>query len=161
MPHLAQYEGWALFCDCDFLFRADLAELWALRDDKFAVMCVKHVHVPSEQQKMDGAFQTKYARKNWSSFVLWNCAHPSNMRLTVDAVNTEPGQWLHAFDWLTDEEIGELPTAWNWLEGSSEPSIDPKAVHFTRGGPWFPDWQTVAYAEEWRAEHERMQRAAA
>ena len=47
------------------------------------------------------------------------------------------GRWLHNFKWLNDNEIGHVPITWNWLEGYSSEKINPKNVHFTRGGPWF------------------------
>lgn len=154
-PILAQYyDGWAVFMDCDMLFRGDIAELLALADPKYAVMVVKHDHVPPERVKMDAQEQTRYRRKNWSSFVLWNCGHPSNRNLTVDAVNREPGSWLHQFGWLRDDEIGELPLAWNYLVGYNTKAEcpDPINVHYTTGGPWFPDYKGVEYADEWLAE---------
>ena len=40
VPHLMAYQGWAIFMDCDMLCRADIAELWALRDDRYALLCV-------------------------------------------------------------------------------------------------------------------------
>lgn len=150
IPALMQYEGWAIFCDCDFLWRDDISKLWDMRDDKYAVMCVKHDHRPEESVKMDGQKQTRYFRKNWSSLMMWNCGHEWNKALTVDAVNTKPGSYLHAFSWIPDESIGEIPVEWNWLEGYSEP-CEPKAVHFTRGGPWFKEYEDVEYADEYRA----------
>ena len=53
VPALQDYKGWALYCDSDFLFRADVKELFALADDRYAVMCVKHDHRPKEAVKMD------------------------------------------------------------------------------------------------------------
>lgn len=153
VPSLASWTGWALYCDCDFLWRDDVAKLFALRDETKAVMVVKHQHAPPETSKMDGVVQTTYPRKNWSSLILWNCGHPANRAVTSEAVNVRPGSWLHGFRWLDDAAIGDLPEAWNWLEGHSAPSIDPRAVHFTRGGPWFPAWKSVAYADEWWREH--------
>jgi len=152
VPAMTQYKGWALFCDCDMLFRADLRELIEQRDDRYAVMVVKHDHRPSETEKMDDQKQEHYTRKNWSSFILWNCEHPSNINLTVDAVNTESGQWLHAFSWLRDDEIGGLGEKWNWLEGWSAHEIDPANAHFTRGVPDMPGYENVPYADEYRRE---------
>lgn len=149
-------KDWAIFCDCDFLWRTDVNELLELADPKYAVMCVHHNHVPSESMKMDSQAQLRYHRKNWSSMMLWNCRHPSNEALTVDLVNSIPGRDLHRFCWLQDDEIGEVPASWNWLEGTSDPAIDPKVVHYTRGGPWFEEWQGVAYADLWLAEREAM-----
>lgn len=59
----------ALFCDLDFMFRDDIKKLFALADDRYAVMCVQHDYQPPEETKMDGRTQTKYARKNWSSLM--------------------------------------------------------------------------------------------
>jgi hypothetical protein len=153
--HLGVTEKWALFCDCDFMFRADLRELFALADDRFAVMCVKHRHKPAEGLKMDGMAQTQYRRKNWSSLVLFNLHHPANAALDAKTVNEQPGSWLHAFGWLRDKQIGEFPPEWNWIEGAS-PEIEPKAVHFSAGGPWFPEYADVRYADEWRMVRAQM-----
>ncbi|SRR6056297_1042051 len=152
-PFLAGYEGWALFCDCDFLFFGDVSELKKFMIDEHAVACVKHDYRPTNSMKMDGKAQTVYPRKNWSSFMLFNCAHPSTRKLTVECVNQETGAYLHRMQWAKDEEIGEIPTTWNWLEGwNKEPETGyPNAVHFTNGGPWFEEWTNVAYADEWRA----------
>src|SRR6056300_1072677 len=42
IPHLTNFKGWALFCDCDFLFKQNVRDLFAKADDKYAVMCVHH-----------------------------------------------------------------------------------------------------------------------
>ncbi len=151
-PYLADYNGWALFIDCDFLFTKDVAELFAMADDEYALMCVKHDYVPKNAVKMDGQKQVSYPRKNWSSCILWNCGHPSNKALTKDIVSEESGAFLHRFQFLKDEEIGELPLEWNWLEGEyDKPETPPAVIHFTNGGPWFENWQDVDYAELWRS----------
>lgn len=148
VPRLCDYSGWALFVDCDFLFLEDVAELFAHRDEKYAVMVVKHDYSPTRGLKMDNQIQESYPRKNWSSLILWNCGHKANEILTPGVVNTQTGRWLHGFSWLENEQIGALPRTWNWLEGHSKPS----AIHFTRGGPWFAEWQRVEYAPDWHEE---------
>lgn len=150
-PWLADYKGWALFCDCDFLFFGDVAELLRYKDDTKAVACVHHDYTPKEGVKMDGKVQTNYPRKNWSSFMLFNCEHPSTRQLTPELVNSQTGAYLHRLQWAKDSEIGEIPEEWNWLEGwSTRPSQGfPKGVHYTNGGPWFHNWQDVEYADVW------------
>ena len=37
VPHLMNYKGWAVFMDCDQLMLGDIADLWRMRDDKYAV----------------------------------------------------------------------------------------------------------------------------
>lgn len=149
VPVLGGRTGWALFCDGDFMFRGDVRELFALADSRYAVMVVPHQHAPTEATKMDGQPQTVYARKNWSSLVMWNLAHAGATRLNHYKLNTLPGRDLHRFCWLRDDEIGYLPEAWNWLDGHSDASIDPAAVHFTRGTPDMPGWEFTRYAGEW------------
>ena len=156
-PLLARTD-WAVFCDCDFLWRTDIRKLLALADPRYALMCVQHNHVPTETLKMDHQVQLRYDRKNWSSMMLWNCRHPAHRRVTVELLNTLPGRDLHRFCWLEDEVIGAVPATWNWLEGTSDPAIDPSVVHYTRGGPWFADWHDVAHADLWIAEREAMRR---
>ncbi len=161
VPALTGYRGWALFCDCDFLWLGDPAKLIAATDDRYAVMCVHHDYNPPETVKMDGAVQTRYPRKNWSSMVLYNCGHPANAALTPDVVNSESGAFLHRFQWLDDSLIGSVPETWNWLEGwSQKPDHGaPDVVHFTRGGPWFKNWQDVDFGDLWLAEQTSYQQS--
>ena len=159
IPDLMDHEGVAIFCDADFLFLSDIRELLALFDPAYAVQVVKHKHVPIESRKMDGVSQAPYLRKNWSSLVMWNCAHPRHGDLTRWMVNHQPGGWLHAFSWLADYEIGELPLSWNWLSGVSDPIPQhplPNAVHFTLGGPWFNNCAHHPFGDLWLQERERM-----
>ena len=148
-----QRDGWVVFCDDDFLWRASIEGLIPLLDETKAVMVVKHNHSPETGVKMDGRIQQPYRRKNWSSMVAWNLAHPSNRSLTAEVVNTAHGSWLHGFEWLQDDEIGSLPEKWNWLEGHSPKDIDPIGVHYTRGGPWLSAYRDSAYASEWLDVH--------
>ena len=150
-PYLANYQGWALFVDCDFLFRGDITKLEGYCDPSKALYVVQHDYQPKELTKMDGALQHPYPRKNWSSFMWINCAHPQVKALTPEVVNSESGMYLHRFEWLTDDVIGKLPETFNYLEGwhTKADVPDPIGVHMTRGGPWFPEWQHVEYAKEW------------
>lgn len=155
VPSLMLHDGWALFVDADFLFLADVADLFALADPRFAVQVVKHRVPEAAGVKMDGQAQQPYFRKNWSSLILWNASHPANQRLTPPVVNAMHGQWLHGFSWLDDGEIGELPAEWNWLSGVDpmlEGDRDPKAVHFTLGIPSMPGHEDAPLAYLWRGE---------
>lgn len=151
-PMLAQ-TGWALFVDCDVVFRG--SPLAMPLDDSKAVMVVKHRPLTEEGTKMDGQAQAAYDRKNWSSVMLFNCDHPANKRLTLQDVNERPGRDLHAFYWLHDDEIGELPAEWNWLVNVTKNPGDPKICHFTQGGPWLPGWPGAEHDELWLKESGR------
>ena len=148
IPHLMNYRGWALFMDCDMLMEADIAELWRLRDDKYAVQVCQHDYVPKSQVKFLGQTQTVYPKKNWSSFMLMNCAKCK--ALTPDYVNSATGLELHQFKWLESEElIGSLPLEWNWLADEYEYKKDIKNIHYTEGGPYFEEYSNCDYSENW------------
>jgi hypothetical protein len=117
-------------------------------DPDKAVMVVKHNHYGSGL-KMAGMQQTAYQRKNWSSVMLFNCEHPANKRLSLRDVNERPGRDLHAFYWLHDSEIGDLPEQYNWLVGVQEKPESPKIAHYTLGGPWLKGWEPAAHDDLW------------
>jgi len=154
IPELCNFKGWAVFMDSDMILTTDIAELFAQADDKYAVMCVQHDYKVTETTKMDGQKQTIYPRKNWSSVMLFNCAHPSNAKLTMDLVNDPEinGAYLHRFSWLKDEEIGELDHTWNYLVGVYDDIDTPNLIHYTEGGPWFENYRDCEFNELWKKE---------
>jgi len=162
VPHLCNYEGWAIFMDCDMLVLDDMANLWSHRDNQFSLMCVKHDHVPEEDTKFLGAVQTKYEKKNWSSVMLFNCAKCKT--LTPEYVNTASGLELHRFKWLeSDDLIGEIPHRWNHLV-DYDPAVpigEISNLHYTIGGPYFDAYRSCGYSDEWQKEKESMMFAGA
>ncbi len=154
-PYLSGYEGWSLFMDNDMLVLDDIAKLWDMRDDHYAVMVVKHQHVPQEQVKFLDRVQTKYEKKNWSSVMMFNNARCKV--LTPEYVNTATGLELHQFKWLgNDDLIGALPHRWNHLVGYDHPSDDVSLVHYTSGGPYFRENEDCEHADAWRKERDHM-----
>lgn len=155
IPYLQLYRGWALFADGDMVCHADIAELWGLRDRfLFNTACavVKHDYRTKYARKFIGtpmeAENRSYPRKNWSSLVLWNCAHYANRILTPDFVGKASGEFLHQFQWLKDEQIGALDPAWNVLVGE-QPIEGAKLLHYTLGVPGIPHYATCEAAEHW------------
>jgi len=151
VPNLQGYKGWAVFVDCDVLFQADIADLWAQRDDQHDVMVKMHNHVPRETTKFLGATQTQYERKNWSSLMLMNCDKCT--ALTRRVVNTSPGLWLHQMRWA--DAIGAIEGSWNLLVGYDKSVPNPQMVHFTSGGPWH-GYNDIPYATRWWNEYNAM-----
>jgi hypothetical protein len=153
VPFLSNYEGWSLFIDNDMLMLDDIAKLWALRDDRYALMCTKHEHKPGEEVKFLNTVQTKYEKKNWSSCMLFNNARCKT--LTPDYVNTATGLELHQFKWLGDDtQIGDIPLDWNYLVGCHSPVNHVSMVHYTLGGPYFNEYKDCEFASEWIKERE-------
>jgi lipopolysaccharide biosynthesis glycosyltransferase len=161
VPHLMNYQGWAIFVDCDFIFQCNVEEIFKQADDKYAVMVVQHNYNPPEGVKMDGKQQLPYPRKNWSSMILFNCGHIANRGLDPATVNSQTGQFLHRFQWLNDKLIGNLNHEYNWLVNHYKQPINgiPKAIHYTEGGPWFDNYKHCEYGYHWERERADMERA--
>ncbi len=147
VPYLMDYEGWAIFMDCDMLCFSDIKELWDLRDENYSLLCVHHDQKTSENTKFLGEKQTNYPKKNWSSLMLLNCKQCK--KLTLDYVNSASGLELHRFLWLEgDHKIGEIDMSWNYLVGVDKGTkennkIKFKNIHWTLGGPWFKKQRTL------------------
>ncbi len=156
VPYLSDYQGWSIFMDCDMLMLDDIAKLWELRNDKYALMCVHHNHVPDKNLKFLNQTQTKYERKNWSSVMLMN--NTKCTALTLQYVETASGLDLHRFRWLKDELIGEIPHRWNHLVDYDPnlPLTEISNLHFTEGGPYFEDYKNCSYSNEWLDEFREL-----
>jgi len=156
VPYLNGYEGWAVFIDCDFLARQDVNKLFDLADDRYAVQVVKHEYnVQDGIAKMDGQVQHAYPRKNWSSCMLFNCAHTKNKQyLYPEFMNKQEMKYLHRFEWLDDSEIGSLPIEWNYLVGHYNEAEygKPSFIHYTLGMPFMPGYENCEYSNVWYEE---------
>jgi hypothetical protein len=183
VPYLCDYKGFAIFMDCDMLVRDDILavvnyqgptlagldpvgdpDATPLTRDQIAmirqiphskaVWCCQHDYIPKHFTKMDGVRQTTYPRKNWSSFMIFN--NERCTALTPEHVNKATGMMLHRFWWTEDDQIGALPLEWNWLVGEYEKNPDAKILHYTNGGPWFPNQRDCDHADLWLAELDAM-----
>jgi len=147
VPHLMNYNGWAIFMDSDMVMLSDITELWNLRNENYAIQVCKHDYTPSSKNKFLGNTQTVFAKKNWSSLMLMNTSKCKT--LIPEYVNNKSGLELHQFKWLDESLIGELPLEWNWLVGEYPYKKDVHNIHFTEGGPYFKEYKNTEYAEEW------------
>lgn len=154
VPWLTGFEGWSLFMDAYMLCLGDIAELWDLRDERYAVQVVQHEHHCEIGRKFQEMPQTPYRRKNWSSVMLFN--GPRCRALTPEWVNRASGLELHQFQWLRDGEIGALPPQWNVLVGVQPLPARARILHYTLGGPWFEDCREMAQGDQWLAAQAAM-----
>jgi hypothetical protein len=158
-PYLCNFEGFSIFMDNDMIVLDDIVSLWEMRDDRFAVQCVKHDHQPKESTKFLGEPQTSYQKKNWSSMMIFN--NSKCLSLTPEYVNTASGLDLHQFKWLANDDlIGEIPHRWNHLVGYDAPNADVSLIHYTLGGPYYEASRDCEYSIEWQREHVNMLKCA-
>ena len=155
VPHLMGYQGWAIFADGDMICKDDIAKLWALRDDKYAVQVVQHDYKTQFPKKYLGNKNENYPKKNWSSLILWNCKHQAHRYLTPDNIAGLAGKFLHRFEWLNDFEIGQLPLTWNWLVMEYPSNESAELLHYTIGTPCFKDYAGCDMNSYWWRYYER------
>lgn len=161
VPALEDFSGFALFVDGDMVCTRDLMELWRLRDSRCAVQVVQHPKYTTRHKtkyvgtSMETA-NASYERKNWSSVILWNCAHPANRVLTPRYVQEATGEYLHRFSWLDDTEIGSLPAEWNVLVGEQEG--EPAIAHYTLGVPEIEHYRDCDHAGLWHSAKDNLLR---
>jgi len=157
VPYLNEYQDFAIFMDCDMMLRTDIFAVLGEIDQDNAVSVVQHDYTPSDTVKYLNQVQYAYPRKNWSSFVVWNCEHKKNRKLTPQFVENASGLELHRFTWLEDNEIGSLDVRWNWLVGDYlNPPHDVKNIHWTIGGPYFKEYSNVDFSKEWSEMKEKI-----
>jgi hypothetical protein len=152
VPYRCRFNGIAIFLDGDMLVRSDIAELAAMAPIAYAgAAVVKHDYRTKHPTKYLGAKNDDYPRKNWSSVIVWNCSYLPNRALTPEFVAKHDGAFLHRFEWLKDEQIGEIPANWNRLVLEQEIEDDDKLRHFTIGSPCFAEYADSPGAGEWFA----------
>jgi len=139
VPWLCGYRGWALFMDCDVMVLHDIAELFALADDKYDVMVVKN----------EKAYE-------WASVMLFNCARCT--KLTPEFVDDQATRPLALTTWTRSEKIGALPVEWNHLVGYDPKRTDAKLAHFTQGTPIWPEVEGCEYELDWFRDYREMNR---
>lgn len=135
VPYLCNYKGWGLFLDADMIVMDDIAKLFAMADNRYAVMVSKN--------------DLKFER---ASLMLFNCGMCEI--LTPDFI--EQSARLHDISWAADEVVGDLPREWNHLVGYDAPRGTPKLIHYTQGVPAFPQTQDCEHADKWFMEHQKM-----
>lgn len=166
IPELCHWAGFAIFVDgSDMICRADLKELWDLRDKNYAVQVVKHDYLTRHPRKYIGteleSENSSYPRKQWSSVILWNAGHLSHFKhrhAIRQALAENDGAFLHRFSWLDDGEIGSLPPEFNHLVGEQPQNPKAKLAHFTLGLPAFDYYADCEFADEWRSYAMKSQR---
>lgn len=151
IPQLCDYTGWALFMDgCDMLATADIAELWALRDDRYAVQLVQHPpYLTKHGTKYRGepmeSPNFSYPRKNWTSCMLINCGAPEwrELEKADNRINK------HRLQCFPDARIGDLPRRWNVLVDEGQEATDTGILHWTAGIPAFEYYRNAPCADIW------------
>ena len=148
-PYLSDYQGYSLYLDCDFIVLGDVLKLieFVKKDSSKAVWCVKHSYIPKDRSKFLKEKQFIYAKKNWSSFMVFN--NKKCKILTPKFVSKAHGLDLHQFKWTREKLIGALPKNWNILVGEEKIPNKFNAIHYTLGGPYFKEYSKCDGSKFW------------
>ena len=152
VPWLCGFKGHAIFADgADMLMQADIAELDAMFDPRYAVQVVQHPDYETRHpRKYVGtsmeADNRNYARKNWASLMLINCAHVHWEGLTPEDLEAMACLFLLQ---LSGARVGSLPNEWNRLVDEGHPVEGAKILHWTAGIPGFDNYRDAPGAKLW------------
>ncbi len=135
VPYLCNYEGWALFLDLDMIVMDDIAKLFDMANDEYAVMVSKNA-----------------LKFEWASAILFNNARCKI--LTPEYIESAPR--LHDCSFVAPDRIGAFPNHWNHLVGYDKPCEKPSLIHYTQGVPAFPQTNDCEHADKWFLEHQKM-----
>ncbi len=154
VPWMMGWAGRALFIDGDMVVTDDIYKMVEGLPLYPAVHVVKHDYTPKDATKYLGSKQEAYPRKNWSSVMVWNCGHFAHRKLTPEFIQEASGEYLHRFQWLEDDQIGDLPAEWNWLPDEYGENKDAKLLHWTCGTPCFIGYADSPQASIWHKERQ-------
>ncbi len=119
LPSICGYEGKAIYCDCDFIFRDDIAKLW-------------HQDVP-------GVFLSKQGRKGLGKTccMLFDLAHAQGHVPALDVLKAmpDPQGTMVAYFKARPELSSGFDGDWNCIDLKGYADInDPriKAIHYSR-----------------------------
>ena len=131
VPWLCEFQGSAVFMDADMLLASDITELVQCINEQEAVSVVRSLEIYEQ-----------------TSFMLLNCAHPSNRKLTPEFIEKTDINLL-GMEWAKEDEIGSLDPKWNQLVGYQDVDFSQGNIHYTMGIPAFPETSTSPGAELW------------
>ena len=77
VPYMNDFKGWAVFCDCDFLWKIPSHELVKYCDDSSkAVVVVQHDYAPQKRQpRWTDRCRLHIPGRTGLAWCLWNCEH--------------------------------------------------------------------------------------
>lgn len=163
VPYAMGFEGMAIFADAsDMLMLGNISDLAQQFNPAYAVQVVKHQYATRNPRKYVGTPMEcpnlDYPRKNWASLMLINCGHEAWRGMSPDVVSQmsyAPIELL-GLQWLHEDEIGELPDAWNRLVDEGQPVPGAQLLHFTAGIPAFAHYAKTPGAVQWRTYRNAM-----
>ena len=144
---------WIITCDADVLFRGDVAELWALRDDSVAFVARKDSPLPPLKWNLEQhAWYEAHgmAIKDWSGYFndglgLVNLkrwrekGYQAEFERLAKTYRDWPSPDMMILNYVLQDDMKLLPVEWDCFSGDENADVDwskSGAVHFVEDPPW-------------------------
>lgn len=144
---------WIITCDADVLFRGDIAELWALRDDNVSFIAHKDCPLPPHpytQSHYDWYKKNGFKIKDWSSYFAdgmglvnlkrWReKGYQQEFERLALMYNDWPSPDMMILNYVLQDDKKLLPVEWDCFSGDENADVDwskSGAVHFVEDTPW-------------------------
>lgn len=144
---------WIITCDADVLFRGDIAELWALRDDSVSFIAHKDCPLPPHsytQSHYDWYKAHGFEIKDWSTYFAdglglvnlkrWReKGYQEEFERLAKAYDDWPSPDMMILNYVLQDDKKLLPVEWDCFSGDENADVDwakSGAVHFVEDPPW-------------------------
>ena len=144
---------WIVTCDADVLFRGDIAELWALRDDTVSFIAHKDCPLPPNpytQEHFDWYRKHGLKIKDWESYFAdgmglvnlkrWREKnYQAEFERLAKKYNDWPSPDMMIINYVLQDDKRLLPVEWDCFSGDENADVDwskSGAVHFVEDPPW-------------------------
>ena len=144
---------WVITCDADVLFRGDIAELWALRDNAVSFIAHKDCPLPPHpytQSHYDWYKAHGLEIKDWSTYFAdglglanlkrWReIGYQIEFERLAKAYDDWPSPDMMILNYVLQDDKKLLPIEWDCFSGDENADVDwskSGAVHFVEDSPW-------------------------
>ena len=150
LPKLLPDCNFVVYCDVDFLWRADISELWGLRDKKYAIQSVvdEHIHRlgSPEEERWCSMYNFKFDRKSYfcAGLCIFNLDKLRSgvvdhlIKVMHECPNAPMADQSIMNAILPKEDVGLLPARWQRLvvELTEDKVVGPVVIHYAGIPPW-------------------------
>ena len=144
---------WIVTCDADVLFRGDIAELWALRDDAVSFIAHRDCPLPPRQytpEQHDWYEAHGYRIRDWNRYFAdglglvnlkrWReKGYQAEFERLAKAHDDWPSPDMMILNYVLQDDSKLLPVEWDAFSGDENADVDwskSGAVHFVEDTPW-------------------------
>lgn len=156
LPYLNNYKGYAIFCNCNFLWNVNIEELIdkykyekdetnTLIDTDFSICCNYIDYNIIDYSKIDFKDINNDNRINLNDLYIFNCSNCTI--LTIDFIL----KYDLKFKWYNNNSHYNIDISYNYLPNiyNTIKDSDIKCFNFINEKPWIKTFENCLFNEEW------------